>query len=50
MGLRGDEYRRKAEEADKLAEAAKDQVAGQMYRDIATKWRALAEQADRYGL
>lgn len=50
MGLKGDEYRLRAEEADKLAEAAKDELARQMYRDIATRWRSLADQTDRYGL
>ena len=43
-----EEYRQKAEEAEAQAQAAKDQAAREVYRDIARRWREMAEQVDRY--
>ena len=42
-----EEYRRKAAEADKQAEQAKDAQAIQTYRKTAAHWRELAEKAER---
>ena len=44
---RADEWRRKAEQAEALAEAAQDQEAKQTYQEVAQQWRKLAEQAER---
>ena len=48
MGSKADEYRRKAEEAEKRAADALDPEAKRLYRDIAARWVELAEQADRH--
>jgi hypothetical protein len=47
MTLKTDEYRRKANEAAAQAEAARDQQAKKIYREIAEQWRKLAEQAGK---
>ena len=47
MTLKADEYRRKANEAAAQAEAARDQQAKKIYREIAEQWRKLAEQAGK---
>ena len=47
MSLKADEYRRKANEAAAEAEAARDQQAKEIFREIAQQWRKLAEQAGK---
>jgi hypothetical protein len=49
MGSKAEEYRRNAEDAEREAERVKDPVAAETYRDIAHKWRQMAEQAHRLG-
>jgi hypothetical protein len=43
-----EEYRRRAEEAEKMAESTQDYTAKQIYLDIARRWRELAAQAERF--
>jgi hypothetical protein len=47
MPSKAEDYRERAERADRLAEAAKDPQVRETYRDIARQWRLLAEQSDR---
>ena len=47
MGSKAEEYRRRAAEADKQAEQAKDAQAIQTYRKAAAHWRELAKKAER---
>jgi hypothetical protein len=50
---RVEEYRQKADEADKLSQRSDEAgnlTAAQTYRDIARKWRELAEKAERWGI
>ena len=49
MGSKAEEYRRRAAEADRQAEQAKDTQAIQTYRKAAAHWRELAEKAERNG-
>ena len=49
MASKAEQYRRKAEEAEKLAEVARDYHAKAIYLDIARKWRELADQIERRG-
>jgi len=44
---KAEHYRRKAEEADRVAERCLDPLHAQAYRDIAQQWREMAEQAER---
>jgi hypothetical protein len=44
-----DQYRRKAEEADKQAEQSRDPETQQIYRAFAERWRTLAKQVERFG-
>jgi hypothetical protein len=43
---RAEEYRRRAEEAEAMAAAARDPSAKQAYLEIAQQWRQLAEHAE----
>ncbi len=47
MSLKGDEYRKKAEEADTLAGKTIDLHAADTYHNVAHQYRALADYADR---
>jgi len=47
MSYAAEQYRRKAREAEALAEAARDQAAKETYLETAERWRRLAEQAER---
>jgi hypothetical protein len=44
---KADEYRRKAEVAEALAEATQDPGARETYREVARRWRQLAEHAEK---
>jgi hypothetical protein len=44
-----DEYCRYAQDAERRAEKIHDPVAKETYRDIAAKWRQIAEQGERWG-
>ena len=44
-----EECRRKAKEADALAEAARDQAAREIYIEVAALWRKLADQVEKRG-
>jgi hypothetical protein len=46
---RAEECRRKAKEADALAETARDQAARDMLREVADLWRKLAAQVEKRG-
>jgi len=47
MATKAEEYRLKAEEAAKAADAARDPAAGRTFREIAKEWIRLAEQFER---
>jgi len=49
MASKAEQYRRKAEEAEKQAAGVKDEAAKAIYRNIAAHWRELAEQTERRG-
>ena len=49
MSAKVQEFRRKAEEAEKQAAGVKDEQAKAIYRNIATHYRELAEQTKRRG-
>jgi hypothetical protein len=49
MSPRADEYRRKAREAEAMAEAARDQTAKETLLEVAERWHKLADQAERNG-
>ena len=44
-----EEYRKLAEEAERLAEGATEQTAKDMYRKLAESWRSLSSRAERDG-
>jgi hypothetical protein len=46
---RAEECHRKAKEADALAEAARDQAAREILREVAELWHKLADQVERRG-
>ena len=46
---REDECRRKAKEADAMAETARDQAAREILREVAELWHKLADQVERRG-
>ena len=46
---RADEYRARAEEADRQAREARDPQAQFTFRLIARRWRELADQMERIG-
>jgi hypothetical protein len=46
---RADECRRKAKEADTMAETARDQAAREMLREVAELWLKLADQVEKRG-
>jgi len=48
MTTRAEEYRRKAEEAEREAERANDTFLRQKYMDIAREWREMADHIERY--
>jgi hypothetical protein len=45
--LKGDEYRKRADDAEALAKASSNLKAIEMYRDAACNYRYLAEYEDR---
>jgi len=47
VSVKGDEYRRKAEEAETLAGESLDLRASETYHNVATHHRELAEHEDR---
>jgi hypothetical protein len=47
VSLKGDEYRKKAEEAETLAGETFDLRAAEIYHEVATQYRELAEHEDR---
>ena len=47
MSVKGDEYRKKAEEADTLAGKTLDLHAADTFHNVADQYRALAAYADR---
>ena len=47
METKAEQYRRKAEEAEQLAESVRDYAAKQAYVEIARQWREMAAQAER---
>ena len=49
MATMADEYRRKAEEAEKQLAAVKDERAKAILRNSAFHWRLMAERAEREG-
>jgi hypothetical protein len=49
MASKAQEYRRKAEEAEKQAGAVKDEQAKAILLNTALHWRLMAEQAERNG-
>lgn len=49
MSPRANEYRRKAKEAEAMAEAVRDQIAKETMLEVAERWHKLAEQAERNG-
>jgi hypothetical protein len=46
---KAEDFRAKAVECDKLADAAWDPEAKRMLREAANNWRLLADQAERMG-
>jgi len=46
---RAEECRRKAKEAEAMAEAARDQAAREILREVAELWHKLADQVERRG-
>jgi hypothetical protein len=49
MGAKADEYRRKADECERLANQAKDAEAKRNLRQAADSWREMASVAERHG-
>lgn len=49
MASKAQEYRQKADEAEKQAASVTDEAAKAIYRNIASHWRQMAEQAERNG-
>jgi hypothetical protein len=46
MSAKADEFMKKAENCDRLAEMAKEPAARKAFTDAAAQWRDLARQAD----
>ena len=46
---KAEECRRKAKEAEAMAEAARDQAAREIYLEVAEQWRKLADQVEKRG-
>jgi len=44
---KAEEYLRRAEEAERQAEAVTNYAAKQLYLNVASQWRELAEQAEK---
>lgn len=49
LPLKEDEYRDRAAECDRMAEAALNSQVQEQYRDAADQWRELARQAKQLG-
>jgi hypothetical protein len=49
MESKAEEYRRKAEDAQKMGDETSDVVAKRMWREVAQQWRDMAARADRHG-
>ena len=49
MAEKANDYRNRAEEADKKADEAKTPELLQVWREVARHWRAMADQAERHG-
>ena len=49
MASKAKEYRQKADEAEQQAASVTDEAAKAIYRNIASHWRQMAEQAERNG-
>lgn len=47
MSQLAEEYRRKAQAAEALAEATRDEPAREAYLEAAERWRRLAERAEK---
>ncbi len=47
MGSKAEKYRRKAEEAEKMAAETRDQVFRESCVESAKRWRKMADEADR---
>jgi hypothetical protein len=45
---KAEEYRRKAEECDRLADEARDAEAKRMLKEAAQQWRQMASTAERH--
>jgi hypothetical protein len=45
---RGDDYRRKAEEADQKAKECRDPEAREIHEERARQWRGMADRAERF--
>jgi hypothetical protein len=49
MESKAEEYRRKAEDAEKNSEKTSDVVAKRMWHEVAEQWRDMAARADCHG-
>jgi len=49
MASKAQEYRQNADEAEQQAASVKDEAAKAIYRNIASHWRQMAQQAERNG-
>jgi len=49
MGRKADDYRSRAEDAERKAKECRDPDARRIYEDIAYMWREMAEQAEWLG-
>ena len=47
MDGKSEGYRQRAEEAERRGRETEDQAAKRMWEDLASQWRALADQVDR---
>jgi len=47
--LTPEDFRRKAKQAEAMAEATRDLIAREIFLDVATRWRRLADEAERNG-
>jgi hypothetical protein len=49
MSPKVDDYRRRAREAEAMAEAVSDQIAKETLLEVAERWQRLSNQAQRNG-
>ncbi|MBR0755623.1 hypothetical protein JQ604_25880 [Bradyrhizobium jicamae] len=49
ISITSEEYRRKAKEAEAMAEAAQDQIAKQTLLEVAKRWHRLADETEKIG-